>query len=63
MADDENATWQEFRDTVNMTAGELEKWLGTEGSKIVGQKDGAGSQRATPAADASSNCCGPRNRN
>jgi hypothetical protein len=28
MADDD--TWQEFRDTVNMTAGELEKWLDTD---------------------------------
>ena len=35
-------TWQDFRDTVNMTAGELEKWLGTEQSKEVGQKDGGG---------------------
>jgi hypothetical protein len=42
MADDQKATWQEFRDTVNMTAGELEKWLDTEESKKVGQKDGAG---------------------
>ena len=25
MADDKE-TWQEFRDTVNMTAGELENW-------------------------------------
>jgi Protein of unknown function (DUF3140) len=41
MADDD-ATWREFRDTVNMTAGELEKWLGTEESKKVGQKDGNG---------------------
>jgi hypothetical protein len=36
MADDGKATWQEFRDTVNMTAAELEKWLGTEESKNVG---------------------------
>jgi hypothetical protein len=35
-------TCQDFRDTVNMTAGELEKWLGTEQSKEVGQKDGGG---------------------
>ena len=40
MADKE--TWQDFRDTVNMTAGELEKWLGTEESKQVGQKNGGG---------------------
>jgi hypothetical protein len=42
VADDTEATWQEFRETVNMTASELEKWLGTEESKKVGQKDGAG---------------------
>jgi hypothetical protein len=35
-------TWQDFRDTVNMTAGELEKWLGSAESKGVGQKDGNG---------------------
>ena len=39
MATDED-TWKEFRSTVNMTAGELEKWLGTEESKQVGQKSG-----------------------
>jgi hypothetical protein len=33
-------TWQDFRDTVNMTANELEKWLGTDESKKVGQKNG-----------------------
>jgi hypothetical protein len=42
MADDEKVTWREFRDTVNMTAAELEKWLGTEESKKVGQKGGSG---------------------
>jgi hypothetical protein len=36
----DNETWQNFRDTVNMTAPELEKWLGTDESKRVGQKDG-----------------------
>jgi hypothetical protein len=39
MADDGKAKWQEFRDTVNMTAAELEKWLGIEELKNVGQKD------------------------
>ena len=42
MADDDDATWKEFNDTVNMTAGELEKWLGTKESKSVGQKAGDG---------------------
>jgi hypothetical protein len=39
MADDA-ATWREFRDTVNMTAASLEKWLDTDESKAVGQKSG-----------------------
>jgi hypothetical protein len=42
MADEDTAAWQEFRDTINMTAAELEKWLGTEESKKVGQKGGKG---------------------
>ncbi len=32
----------EFREAVNMTAGELERWLETEQSQAVGQKDGGG---------------------
>ena len=40
MADDDDAIWKEFRDTVNMTAAELEKWLDTDESKDVGQKSG-----------------------
>ncbi|EFG74025.1 hypothetical protein HMPREF0591_6071 [Mycobacterium parascrofulaceum ATCC BAA-614] len=38
--DDEKATWDRFRETVNMTAGELEKWLATDESRGVGQKRG-----------------------
>ncbi|WEH35094.1 DUF3140 domain-containing protein [Streptomyces sp. AM 4-1-1] len=38
--------WQDtlhrFGEAVNMTAGELEKWLGTEQSREVGQKNGGG---------------------
>jgi hypothetical protein len=34
----------EFRDAVNMTASELEKWLGTDESKLVGQKSAAGGE-------------------
>ena len=30
----------EFGDAVNMTAGELERWLDTDESKSVGQSDG-----------------------
>ena len=33
MADDHETTWREFSNTVNMTAGELEKWLATDESK------------------------------
>ena len=40
MADDDAATWKEFRDTVNMTPAKLEKWLDTDESKAVGQKSG-----------------------
>jgi hypothetical protein len=40
MADDHSTTYKEFRETVNMTAGELEKWLSTDESKEVGQKSG-----------------------
>ena len=50
MADDEKTTWDRFHDTVNMTARELERWLGTEESKSVGQKQGAARPRATPVA-------------
>ncbi|OBJ10980.1 DUF3140 domain-containing protein [Mycobacterium colombiense] len=39
MTDDQQTTWDRFHDTVNMTARELEKWLGTEESKSVGQKE------------------------
>jgi DNA topoisomerase VI subunit B len=41
MADD---TYAEFRDAVNMSASELEKWLATEDSKEVGQKSSSGAE-------------------
>jgi len=34
----ETETYAEFRAAVNMTAGELEKWLATDESRSVGQK-------------------------
>ena len=34
--------WDDWQQAVNMTAGELEKWLGTDESRSVGQKDGNG---------------------
>ncbi|MGV0791816.1 DUF3140 domain-containing protein [Mycolicibacterium sp. XJ1819] len=39
-AADDTAIYDEFGDTVNMTASELEKWLDTPQSKDVGQKSG-----------------------
>lgn len=42
MTEDQKTTWDRFHDTVNMTARELERWLGTEESKSVGQKRGGG---------------------
>ncbi|OBI48280.1 DNA-binding protein [Mycobacterium kyorinense] len=38
MANDDDATWNQFHNTVNMTARELEKWLETDESHGVGQK-------------------------
>jgi hypothetical protein len=34
--------WDDWQDAVNMTATELEKWLDTDESRSVGQKDGGG---------------------
>ncbi|OMQ13943.1 DNA-binding protein [Modestobacter sp. VKM Ac-2676] len=39
-AEDADAIRHEFGEAVNMTAGELERWLATEESQAVGQKDG-----------------------
>ncbi len=38
--DDADTIRREFADAVNMTAGELEKWLDTPESQSVGQKSG-----------------------
>ena len=40
MTSDDASTWDEFHDLVNMTAGEIDKWLKTDESKRVGQKSG-----------------------
>ncbi|ULE33198.1 DUF3140 domain-containing protein [Mycobacterium sp. IDR2000157661] len=37
---DHETTYRQFKDTVNMTANELEKWLDTDESNEVGQKSG-----------------------
>jgi hypothetical protein len=43
MADEDPDTIRrEFGEAVNMTAGELEKWLDSDESQAVGQKDGGG---------------------
>jgi len=34
--------WDDWRDAVNMTASEIEKWLETDESREVGQKDAGG---------------------
>jgi hypothetical protein len=38
--EDPDSIRAEFGEAVNMTAGELEKWLRTDDSQAVGQKDG-----------------------
>ncbi|MEV6488968.1 DUF3140 domain-containing protein [Actinoplanes sp. NPDC051633] len=40
--DTENDVQKDFKDAVNMTPAELEKWLETEESQKVGQKNGGG---------------------
>ena len=40
--DENEATYQDFKKDVNMTASELEKWLETDESKSVGQDSGDG---------------------
>ena len=40
MADVDQETYKEFHEAVNMTASQLEKWLATDESKRVGQKNG-----------------------
>ena len=42
MDDDQKETLKEFKEAVNMSPKELEKWLETDDSKKVGQKDGDG---------------------
>ncbi|GAA3399261.1 DUF3140 domain-containing protein [Streptomyces roseoviridis] len=41
-ADDRHDTWGTFRELVNMTASELEDWLGTDASKRAGEHRGGG---------------------
>ena len=40
--DDPDTIRRDFDEAVNMTAGELEKWLATDESRSVGQKSGSG---------------------
>ena len=44
MADTRTDTYAEFKDAVNMTASELEKWLRTDESTSVGQKSAEGAE-------------------
>ena len=43
-SDDQDTIRREFDEAVNMTAGELEKWLDTDESKSVGQKSGGSAE-------------------
>ncbi|WP_081236831.1 DUF3140 domain-containing protein [Streptomyces viridosporus] len=40
--DGRKETWDEFRDLVNMKPAELEKWLASEQSRSVGQREDGG---------------------
>ncbi|MFF3846558.1 DUF3140 domain-containing protein [Streptomyces sp. NPDC002328] len=40
--DDRRETWDSFRELVNMTPAELEKWLASEESRSAGQREGGG---------------------
>ncbi|MFG1924232.1 DUF3140 domain-containing protein [Cryptosporangium sp. NPDC048952] len=40
--DDDQDTWREFKDAVNMAPAEIEKWLESDESKSVGAKSGGG---------------------
>ena len=44
MMDEQREALDEFRGAVNMTAGELERWLETDESRAVGQKATEGSE-------------------
>lgn len=39
--------WDDWQTAVNMTPGELEKWLTSDESTSVGQKDGSGGDEST----------------
>jgi hypothetical protein len=48
MADESvDDVWDDWRSSVNMTAGELEKWLATDESQAVGDKGSDGSGEST----------------
>ncbi|MFJ8885610.1 DUF3140 domain-containing protein [Streptomyces sp. NPDC102402] len=40
--EERQGTLDRFGEAVNMTAGELEKWLATDRSRDVGQRNGTG---------------------
>jgi hypothetical protein len=42
MTDDADTTIKDFHRAVNMTADQITKWLETDDSKAVGQKEGSG---------------------
>ncbi|MGO4341237.1 DUF3140 domain-containing protein [Pedococcus sp. 2YAF34] len=40
--DEQQQVRKNFDEAINMSPSDLEKWLGTDGSRSVGQKDGGG---------------------
>ena len=42
--DEQQQTYDDFREAVNMAPAEIERWLATEDSARVGQKDAAGGE-------------------
>ncbi len=44
MTEEQRKTLDDFKEAVNMSAGEIEKWLDTEESKKVGFKESDGSE-------------------
>jgi len=60
-SEDPETVRAEFGEAVNMTAGELEKWLDTDESRSVGQDpDGSGDPPGTRPGGGSSISCARR---
>ncbi|MDG4665749.1 DUF3140 domain-containing protein [Mycobacterium sp. 236(2023)] len=42
--EDDQKTYDDFKEAVNMTASEIDKWLGTDEAEAVGQKSSGGGE-------------------